>query len=81
MSRGQEARHVYWIALLGPDLAQQVGNADSTIEATVDVTEVAGSLIFAVSKDIEESLNPSFSGQPRSLRELPRPCLIQNPYA
>lgn len=81
MSLWQKARHVYWITLFGPVLAQQVGGVASAIAAgAVDVTEVAGSLIFAVTKDIEDSLNPDFSGKTRSLRELLGPCLIQNPY-
>lgn len=33
MSLWQKARHVYWITLLGPVLAQQVGNVASTIAA------------------------------------------------
>lgn len=81
MSLWQKARHVYWITLLGPVLAQYVGGAAAAITAgAIEVTEVAGSLIFAATKDIEDSLDPDFSRKTRKLREWLWSDLIQNPH-
>lgn len=80
MSLWQKARRVYWTTLLGPVLARQVGGAAAAIAAgALDVTEVAGSLMFAATRDVEDSLVPGFSQQTRVLREWLWPCLLQNP--
>src|SRR6266704_3353395 len=77
----QKARHVYWITLIGPALAQQVGGVPTAITAgTIEVTEVAGSLIFAGTKNVEDSLDLDFSRKTRRLRDWLWSYLIQNPY-
>ncbi len=81
MSLWQKARHVYWVSLLGPVLAQQAGGAAAVVTAgAVEVTEVAGSLIFAATKNIEDSLDPEFSHKTRRLRNWLWSYLIQNPH-
>lgn len=81
MSLWQKARHVYWISLLGPVLAEHVGGVAAAITAgAIEVTEVAGSLIFAATKNIEDSLDLDFSRKSRRLREWLWSYLIQNPH-
>lgn len=74
----QKARRVYWVNLLGPALARQVGGIDAALKAAAaGVTEIAGSLIFEASEDIEDSLDPAiFSGKIRRIGEWLRPYLI-----
>jgi hypothetical protein len=81
MSLWQKARHVYWLTLLGPALAQQAGGAvAANASGAVEVMEKAGSLIFAATRNIEDSLDPNFSRKTRKLREWLWPYLIQNPH-
>lgn len=76
----QKARRVYWLSLLGPALAQQAGGAVAAkASGAIEVMEVAGSLVFAATRNIEDSLNPNFSRKTRKLREWLWPYLIQNP--
>lgn len=77
----QKARHVYWLTLLGPALARQAGGAAAAnAYGAIEVMEVAGSLIFAATRNIEDSLDPSFSRETSKLREWLWPYLIQNPH-
>jgi hypothetical protein len=79
MSLWQKARHVYWLTLLGPALARQAGGAVAANESgALEVMEVAGSLIFAATRNIEDSLDPNFSSKTSQLREWLWPYLIQN---
>ncbi len=77
----QKARRVYWITLIGPALAQQVVGVPAAITAgAIEVTEVAGSLIFAATKNIEDSLDLDFSHKTHRLRDWLWSYLIQNPH-
>jgi len=81
MSLWQKARHVYWLSLLGPALAQQAGGAvAANASGALEVMDVAGSLIFAATRNIEDSLDPNFSRKTSKLREWLWPYLIQNPH-
>jgi len=77
----QKARHVYWITLLGPALAKQAGGTTAAIAGgAVEVTDVAGSLIFAATANVQDSLAPDFSRKTYRIRQWLWPYLIQNPY-
>jgi len=77
----QKARRVFWLNLLGPDLAQKVGGpAAANAAGAMGVEEVQGSLIFAATSNIEDSLDPHFSDKTSKLTEWLWPYLLQNPY-
>ena len=77
----QKARRVFWLNLIGPDLAQKVGGpAAANAAGAIEVEEVQGSLIFAATSNIEDSLDPHFSDKTSKLTEWLWPYLLQNPY-
>jgi hypothetical protein len=76
----KQARRVYWITLLGPDLARKAGGPEAARAAgAADVREIGGSLIIRATESVTDVLDPEFSLRIRGLTRWLWPHIIQNP--
>jgi len=76
----KRARRIYWLTLLGPRLAQELGGAaGARIAGAASVEEIAGSLLVHAGGPFEPDDAPSFRARAAGLRGWLWPRSIQNP--
>jgi hypothetical protein len=74
------ARRLYWMTVLGPDLAARAGGASAARDAGADqVDEMAGSLLVRATSDPMDSLGAAFASRTAALRRWLWPHTVQNP--